>query len=104
MIQRLADQLEKESRDLRVLAAVIEHQPIGIVRLSEETGVAEHKVRYSLRMLENDDLVEATPQGAIPGEGIEERVAELNAGIDSLVERLRALGEEAPEPEDVTAD
>jgi len=104
MIQRLADQLEKESRDLRVLAAVVEHRPIGIVRLSKETGLPEHKVRYSLRMLENDGLVEATQQGAVPGGDIEERVAELNAGIDSLVERLEALAEDAPEPEDATAD
>ncbi len=104
MIQRLADQLEKESRDLQVLAAVIEHQPIGIVRLSKQTGIPEHKVRYSLRMLENDGLVEATQQGAVPGEDIEGRVEELNEGIDSLVERLEALVEDAPEPEDATAD
>jgi predicted transcriptional regulator len=104
MIQRLADQLDKESRDLRVLAAVIKHHPIGIVRLSEETGVPEHKVRYSLRMLENDELVEATQQGAIPGDDIAERVAELNAGLESLAERLEALVEDAPEPEDVAAD
>lgn len=104
MIQRLADQLEKESRDLRVLAAVVEHHPIGIVRLSKETDIPEHKVRYSLRMLESDELVEATPQGAVPSGDIEERVSELNAGIDALVERLEALVEDAPEPEDVTAD
>lgn len=104
MIQRLADQLEKESRDLRVLAAVIEHHPIGIVRLSKETGIPEHKVRYSLRMLENDGVVEATQQGAVPGEDIEGHVDELNAGIDSLVDRLEALVDGAPEPEDVAAD
>jgi predicted transcriptional regulator len=104
MIQRLADQLEKESRDLRVLATVIEHQPIGIVRLSKETDIPEHKVRYSLRMLENDELVEATQQGAVPGEDIEDQVAELNAGIESLIERLEALKADAPEPEDVAAN
>ena len=104
MIQRLADQLEKESRDLRVLQTVVEHHPIGIVRLSKETDIPEHKVRYSLRMLENDGLIEATQQGAIPGDDIDERVAELNAGIDALVERLERLVEDAPEPEDVTAD
>lgn len=104
MIQRLADQLEKESRDLQVLAAVIEHQPIGIVRLSDETGIPEHKVRYSLRMLENDGLIDPTQQGAIPGEDIAEQVAELNAGIDALVERLETLKTDALEPEDVTAD
>jgi predicted transcriptional regulator len=104
MIQRLADQLEKESRDLRVLSAVIEHQPIGIVRLSNETGIPEHKVRYSLRMLENDGLIDPTQQGAVPGEDIAERVEELNAGIEALIERLGTLKTDAPEPEDVTAD
>lgn len=104
MIQRLSDQLEKESRDLQVLATVIEHQPIGIVRLSKETGIPEHKVRYSLRMLENDELIEPTQQGAIPGDDVGERVAELNAGLDSLVERLKALKAETPESGDVAAD
>lgn len=104
MIQRLADQLEKESRDLQVLSAVIDHHPIGIVRLAQETGIPEHKVRYSLRMLENDGLIDPTQQGAIPDEDIEERVEELNAGIESLIKRLGALKESAPQPEDVTAD
>jgi predicted transcriptional regulator len=55
-------------------------------------------------MLENDELVEATQQGAVPSGDVGERVAELNAGIDALTERLEALVEDAPEPEDVAAD
>jgi predicted transcriptional regulator len=102
MIQRLVDQLEKEARDLTVLGAVVEHRPIGIVRIAKETDVPEHKVRYSLRMLENDDLIEATPQGAIPAEGIEERIADMNAGIERLVERLEALSAEATPAETAT--
>ena len=90
-LDRLADQVEKERRDLRILEAVIEHGPIGIVTLSEETDVPEHKVRYSLRMLENDELVQPTPQGAIPAEDIDERVATLNEGLDHLLERTEAL-------------
>ncbi|MFC7138819.1 winged helix-turn-helix transcriptional regulator [Halosimplex aquaticum] len=91
MVDRLTNQVEKEERDLRILKAVIESGPIGIVRLAEETGVPEHKVRYSLRMLENDGLVEPTPDGAIPADGIEERLAEMNEGIDDLVARLDGL-------------
>jgi predicted transcriptional regulator len=104
MIQRLADQLEKESRDLTVLAAVIEHNPIGIVRLSKETGISEHKVRYSLRMLENDGLVEATQQGAVPAEDIGEAVDDINGGIDALIERLEALSLSEPPREDAPAE
>ena len=90
-MERLRDQVEKESRDLSILGAVIDDGPIGIVRLAEETGIPEHKVRYSLRMLEDDGLVEPTPQGAVPADDIAERVADINAGLDRLVERLEEL-------------
>ena len=95
MIERLERQLGKEERDLRILQAVIDDGPIGIVKLSQATDVPQHKVRYSLRMLENDELIEATPQGAVPTEDIGDRVTEINAGIDDLVDRLRALESDA---------
>ena len=91
--ERLTTQVEKERRDLAILNAVISDGPIGIVRLSETTDIPEHKVRYSLRMLENDGLVEPTPQGAVPTEDIDDRVAEINDGIDHLVDRLEGLRE-----------
>ncbi|MFB6309160.1 MAG: winged helix-turn-helix transcriptional regulator [Haloarculaceae archaeon] len=90
-MDRLETQVEKEGRDMAILAAVIEQGPIGIVRLSDETDIPEHKVRYSLRMLENDGLVEPTPQGAVPAEDIDDHIAELNEGIDHLVERVDEL-------------
>lgn len=99
-LDRLADQVEKERRDLRILEAVIAHGPIGIVRISEETDIPEHKVRYSLRMLENDELVQPTPQGAIPAEDIDEQVATLNAGLDDLLERAEELKAILPENDD----
>lgn len=100
-LDRLSKQVEKEARDLRILAAVVEQGPIGIVRLAEATDVPEHKVRYSLRMLEDDGLVEPTPNGARPAEDLSDRAAEIDAGIDRLIERLEAV---AAEFEDLTAD
>jgi len=91
MVDRLRTQVEKEERDQRILRVVIEQGPIGITRLADETGVPEHKVRYSLRMLENDELIEPTPNGAIPAEDIGERLGRINDGIDDIVERLDAL-------------
>lgn len=93
MVERLTNQVAKEERDLRILEAVIESGPIGIVRLSEEAGVPEHKVRYSLRMLEDDELVDPTPNGAVPADDIDERIEEMNDGIDRLVERIEAIKE-----------
>lgn len=91
MIDRLARQLRKEERDLRVLAAVLEHHPIGISRVARETGIDEHKARYSLRMLENDGLVEPTDNGAVPADDIADRVAAINAGLDALADRIASL-------------
>jgi predicted transcriptional regulator len=96
--ERLRDQVEKEHRDLSILETVIEHGPIGIVRISEETGIPEHKVRYSLRMLEDDELVTPTPQGAIPADDIETQVTDINDGIDRLIERLESLEELMSQP------
>ncbi|MFC7027246.1 winged helix-turn-helix transcriptional regulator [Halomicroarcula sp. GCM10025324] len=98
---RLINQVDKESRDLAILEAVITDGPIGIVRLSEETGIPEHKVRYSLRMLEDDELVEPTPQGAIPADDIEARVDTINEGIDHLVARMEELRDVLPSIEAV---
>lgn len=95
-IDRLSEQVDKEGRDLQVLSTVIERGPIGIVRIAEATGIDEHKVRYSLRMLENDGLVEPTPDGAVPADDIESSVAGMNEGIDHLVERLETVREQAP--------
>ncbi|PSQ01627.1 hypothetical protein BRC92_10325 [Halobacteriales archaeon QS_4_69_31] len=91
MVDRLTNQVEKEERDQQILRAVIEHGPIGIVRLSEETGIPEHKVRYSLRMLEDDELIEPTPDGAVPADDVDERLGDRNAGLDGIIDRLEEL-------------
>jgi predicted transcriptional regulator len=91
MVDRLENQVEKEQRDVRILRAVIENGPIGIVRLSEETDLPEHKVRYSLRMLEEDELIQPTPDGAIPVEDIADDVARINEGLDQLIDRLEGM-------------
>jgi len=91
MIERLARQLRKEERDLRVLEAVLEYHPIGIARVASETGVDEHKARYSLRMLENDDFIEPTPDRAVPANDIDTCIEEINTGLDGLVRRMTEL-------------
>ncbi|MCQ4332756.1 hypothetical protein KM295_04460 [Natronomonas sp. F2-12] len=91
MIERLARQLQKEERDLLVLETVLCHHPIGIERIATETGLDEHKTRYSLRMLEDDGLVEPTPDGAVPAPDAAGRIEEIHDGLDGLIERVDGL-------------
>jgi len=97
-MDRLAEQVEKERRDVEIFRAVAEHGPIGIVRLAEVTDIPEHKVRSSLRMLENDEVVEPTQQGAVAPD-VEDQVAAINESVDYLVERVDELRSIFPEDE-----
>ena len=87
-------------RHLQVLKMVIESEPIGIVKMSNETGYPHHKVRYSLRVLEEENLIEPSSQGAITTERTQEFVEELDGKIDEI---NATLGEmkigESPEAE-----
>ncbi len=51
-------------RHIKVLKAVIENQPVGIIKLSHMLNMPEHKIRYSLRLLEQEGIIEASPSGA----------------------------------------
>ena len=88
MIDRLEKEVDMLERHLQVLKMVIESEPIDIVKMSNETGYPHHKVRYSLRVLEEENLIEPSSQGAITTERTEEFVAELDDKIDEIGAKL----------------
>jgi predicted transcriptional regulator len=91
MIDRLEKEVDLLERHLQVLTTVIENEPIGIVKLSNETDHPHHKVRYSLRALEEENLIEPTNQGAITTERTEEFVSELDGKLGETIETLEGL-------------
>lgn len=84
MITDLTDQLAMIQRHLKVLQLVIDQEPIGIVQLSHETDYAHHEVRYSLRQLEEDDLITPSPQGALTTDQTTAFVEDLDDQIENL--------------------
>jgi predicted transcriptional regulator len=91
MIDRLEKEVDMLERHLQVLRMVIENEPIGIVKMSNETGYPHHKVRYSLRVLEEENLIEPSSQGAITTERTEEFVEDLDEKLDSIVDKLEEM-------------
>ncbi|GAA0289079.1 MULTISPECIES: hypothetical protein [Halobacterium] len=91
MIDRLEKEVDMLERHLQVLRMVIENEPIGIVKMSNETGYPHHKVRYSLRVLEEENLIEPSSQGAITTERTSEFVDELDGKVDGLVDKMEAM-------------
>ena len=91
MIDRLEKEVDMLERHLQVLKMVIESEPIGIVKMSNETGYPHHKVRYSLRVLEEENLIEPSSQGAITTERTSEFVAELDDKINEINDKLEDM-------------
>ena len=61
MLQKMKDEIELLSRHVIVIRAVMEHQPIGIMKLSELLDLPFHRIRYSLRVLEQARLHQGHP-------------------------------------------
>lgn len=81
-------------RHLKVLKAVIENEPIGIIKLSQKTGLPQHAVRYSLRVLEQEGLIEPSRSGAITTDKIHETLGTIESTLDDLVTTLKDLKKE----------
>jgi len=91
MIDRLEKEVDMLERHLEVLRMVIDNEPIGIVKMSNETGYPHHKVRYSLRVLEEETLIEPSSQGAITTDRTAEFVSDLDGKVDSVIEKLEGM-------------
>ncbi|WP_287954836.1 transcriptional regulator [Acidiplasma sp.] len=53
------------NRHVLIIKTLLHEQPLGIIKISQQTGIPEHKIRYSLRILERDGIIEASREGAI---------------------------------------
>ena len=96
----VTDKLEKEieivGRHLKILDIIRHEGPIGIIKLSEKTGWEQHKVRYSLRLLEKDGLIQPTTEGAIVTPKTEEFVKDLRKMLMEMLKKLENIYNEAP--------
>lgn len=89
----MSSELEMLRRHLIILKQVVENEPIGILKLAEETKIPSHKVRYSLRILEQEGLIAASAPGAITTEHTKPFLDELDSLIEKLVEDAADLKE-----------
>lgn len=90
---RFAEEQELLRRHIRILKVVKENEPVGIIKLSELTGFPQHKVRYSLRVLEQEGLIEPSSMGARATDRVEAFLPELAALVDSMQETVEELRE-----------
>ncbi|MBU4076943.1 MAG: hypothetical protein KKI06_09595 [Euryarchaeota archaeon] len=92
---RVQHELELLKRHVIVLRKVVESGPIGIMKLSLETGIPDHLVRYSLRVLEQQGLIAPSTQGAVATKSAGEAYAELRSELEKIgemTEEIKRIG------------
>jgi predicted transcriptional regulator len=88
---KIETDLELLQRHVEILKAVKDNEPIGIIRLSEVTGHPQHKVRYSLRILEQEGLIEPSAQGAVTTGQLQEFIPHLRNILNLMTETVQDL-------------
>ncbi len=90
LFSEIEDSLETLKRHISVITTLLSEQPMGIIRISQETGLPEHKIRYSLRILERDNIISPSKEGAI-------LTPEFIADRERLVQRAKVFTDDVQE-------
>ncbi len=96
VLKKAKSELDIALRHIRVMKAVMENQPIGIFKLSELVNMPKHKVRYSLRILEQSGIIEPTQYGAVIRKDadigkLKEDLAEIKKVVEEIERELEEL-------------
>lgn len=97
MVDKLIDELELLERHIVMLKVTKENQPIGIIRLSEILDLPKHKVRYSLRLLEQEGLISPSTEGARVTDKYDQYMNETSEKLVDIVEMVERLKKEIPQ-------
>jgi len=86
LTRRVQHELELLKRHIIILKKVMDSGPIGIMKLSSETGIPDHLVRYSLRVLEQQGLIAPSTQGAVATKSAKDAYAQLRSELEKIGE------------------
>lgn len=87
----LSEDVELLERHISILKTVKDNQPVGLIRLSEMTGIPKHRVRYSLKLLEQQGIIAATTDGATVTDRYEGFMKDVADYIDELSMKIEGL-------------
>ncbi|MHB1507335.1 MAG: transcriptional regulator [Cuniculiplasma sp.] len=65
LFKKLMIDMEPVKRHVKIIKTLMSEQPSGIIKMSHATGIPVHKIRYSLRILENEGIVSPSSEGAM---------------------------------------
>jgi predicted transcriptional regulator len=96
MLKKMKDEIELLSRHIDVARAVVDHQPIGIMKLSDLLALPSHRIRYSLHVLEQMGYIRASPDGAVATSQASQLFADLDDDLEDLIRLLNDMKKPPP--------
>lgn len=84
-------ELDLLQRHMTMLKAIIENEPVGIIRLSEMLDCPQHKVRYSLRILEQEGLIKPSLEGAMTTDKINDFLNQLTKILNEISKSVKDI-------------
>ncbi len=96
---KLEEEMEIVRRHIKVLKMVMENQPIGIIKLAQMMELPEHKIRYSLRILEQEKLIEPTPEGAKATKRAKKEIRAVRESVQRIMGNAEEVLKELEEME-----
>lgn len=98
LFEEVNSSLETLKRHVSIIKTLLMEQPLGIIKISQETGIPEHKIRYSLKILERSGIIAPSREGAILNpdfvkvrEKLVNHAISMRNEMDRLVQELRDL-------------
>ena len=92
--ERLRDEVFLVERHIKMLRLIRDEGPVGIIKLAERTNFPQHKVRYSLRILEETGLIRPSPRGAVITDTADEFVLDfkdLLVELESKIDKMKQI-------------
>jgi len=93
LTRRLQTELEIMQRHVLMLQTIKANEPIGIIRLAELLRHPQHKIRYSLRILEQEGLIRPSSEGAVTTDKVKEFLPQLESVLREMETTVRKLRE-----------
>ncbi|KUJ94480.1 MAG: hypothetical protein XD40_0253 [Archaeoglobus fulgidus] len=93
VFRKLKAEAEIVLRHLEVLKTVMEKQPVGIFKLSDILNMPKHRIRYSLRVLEQSGIIVPTHYGAMVRDEGYDKIEEMKGELKEIKELINNIEE-----------
>jgi predicted transcriptional regulator len=91
LVERILAEMELLLRNVTILEKLSSERPMGILKLSDAMKLPNHKVRYSLHLLEREGVIEPSAEGAVLTDKAKDYWKTLDKSLDMLNENVRHL-------------